>query len=250
MGKGRGMHVNYSSSYSIKQNTQGYDVMDGDEFRDYMNDNFSDVPAKLALLGDENIDWQDQIYRLGFTTNQNISLSGNALDETLPYRVSLGYNKDNATVKISNYKFERRLCMFPSFFDKDGLSHSDTSYGDYPHYVPSLPRKQYDKGGFTGWMLLSYRKPVKTSSSVTGHGGNQLVDENISSFWVAAHNNDKQWVCINLGKDMTINALQINFADYHETKLYGRVPNLHQRYSVEVSSDAKSWKTIINRDSS
>jgi len=68
------MHVNYSSSYSIKQNTQGYDVMDGDEFRDYMNDNFSDVPAKLALLGDENIDWQDQIYRLGFTTNQNISL--------------------------------------------------------------------------------------------------------------------------------------------------------------------------------
>ena len=37
----------------------------------------------------------------------------------------------------------------------------DNNFGDYPHYAPAEPGK---KGEFTGWMLLSYKKPVKASS--------------------------------------------------------------------------------------
>ena len=45
-----------------------------------------------------------------------------------------------------NYKYERRIGMFPAFFDKDGMMYADSSFGDYPHYAPSSPEK---KGAFT-----------------------------------------------------------------------------------------------------
>ena len=41
----------------------------------------------------------------------------------------------------------------------------DNNFGDYPHYAPAEPGK---KGEFTGWMLLSYKKPVKASSHAEG----------------------------------------------------------------------------------
>jgi len=156
-----------------------------------------------------------------------------------------------ATIRISvNYQFERRLCMFPTFFDEDGLLHSDTSYGDYPHYSPDQPTKQSINGGFRGWMLLSYHKPVTTSSSLKDHDGSRLVDENISTFWVAKENNEKQYVSIDLLRPMLIYALQINFADYHESKLWGKMSDLHQRYFIEVSLDGENWKTIVDKSNS
>jgi len=50
-----------------------------------------------------------------------------------------------------NINWERRICIFPTFFDEDGLMYTDTYFGDYPHLAPSIPIKQ---GQFAGWMLL------------------------------------------------------------------------------------------------
>lgn len=156
-----------------------------------------------------------------------------------------------ATVHLSvNYKFERRLCMFPTFFDADGLMHSDTSYGDYPHYAPDQPNKQFSKGGFRGWMLLSYNKPVSTSSFVKGHEASYLVDEDMTTFWSAEHNDDHQWINIDLEQPMDVFALQINFSDYKETNLWGRMDNLRQRYIIETSLDGKQWLPIVDRSHS
>src|SRR5690606_11326340 len=90
-------------------------------------------------------------------------------------------------VKIGSHG---RISMFPTGFDPDGLMYVNTSFGDYPHYAPAVPGKA---GQFTGWMLLSYNKPVSASSSLEGYPVANLVDENIKSFWVAAENNDNQW---------------------------------------------------------
>lgn len=168
-----------------------------------------------------------------------------------------------ATMSLSAIvNWERRICMFPTFFDEDGIMYCDNEYGDYPHYAPSQKGK---KGGFTGWMLLSYGKPVTSSSFAEGSArkaegftesnrpetspdfrpGN-VTDENCKTYWLAKENNDRQWLCIDLESICDIYALQINYFD-HESMLYGRPEGLKQRYLVEGSLDGEKWFVIEDR---
>lgn len=113
-----------------------------------------------------------------------------------------------ASMSLSiNVNWERRLCMFPMGFDNDGIMFCDTRFGDYPHYAPAVPGK---KGEFRGWMLLSYKKPVTTSSYVKEYTPAALTDEKTKSFWLAEANNDNQWVMIDLQKEAEVCAVQIN----------------------------------------
>ena len=151
------------------------------------------------------------------------------------------------TIHLSiNYKFERRLCMFPTFFDEDGAMYSDTYFGDYPHYSPDQVSRQTTSGGFRGWMLLSYGKPVKASSQLESYPVENVTDENLKTFWVAEKNDDKQWVEINLEEVSDVYALQLNFFDYEETGFWGRMPNLRQRYLVEASVDGARWRVLVD----
>lgn len=145
-----------------------------------------------------------------------------------------------------NIGWERRIVMYPTFFDDEGLMYSNTSFGDYPHFAPAVPGK---KGQFTGWMLLSYKKPVKTSSNQEAFGPEKLADENVKSFWIAAKNDDQQWVEIDLLKPAKVYAIQVNYNDY-QSDLYGRVPGLYHRYVIEGSNDRKNWITLVDRENS
>ena len=151
------------------------------------------------------------------------------------------------TIHLSiNYKFERRLCMFPTFFDEDGAMYSDTYFGDYPHYSPDQVSRQTTSGGFRGWMLLSYGKPVKASSQLESYPVENVTDENLKTFWVAGKNDDKQWVEIDLEEVSDVYALQLNFFDYEETGFWGRMPKLWQRYLVEASVDGVRWQILAD----
>ena len=151
------------------------------------------------------------------------------------------------TIHLSiNYKFERRLCMFPTFFDEDGAMYSDTYFGDYPHYSPDQVSRQTTSGGFRGWMLRSYGKPVKASSQLESYPVENVTDENLKTFWVAEKNDDKQWVEIDLEEVSDVYALQLNFFDYEETGFWGRMPNLRQRYLVEASVDGARWRVLVD----
>lgn len=152
-----------------------------------------------------------------------------------------------ATMALSvNIGWERRIGMFPTFFDRDGLMYCDTYFGDYPHYAPAVLDRP---GEFTGWMLLSYKKPIKASSAVGEHGPEKLVDESIKTFWLAEKNDDSQWVEIDLQKPGRVYAIQVNFHDY-ESNMYGRIPGLRHRYIVEGSLDGNQWQTLIDRSGS
>mgnify|MGYP006196011287 CR=1 FL=1 len=144
-----------------------------------------------------------------------------------------------------NVRWERRIGMFETFFDEDGLMYTDTYFGDYPHYVPTAEKA----GEFTGWMLLSYGKPVKVSSVFEDYAAERLVDENIESFWIAQENNKEQWIEIDLEEVSNINALQINFNDY-KSDMYGRIPGLYHQYTVEVSKDGKQWEVLVDKSES
>lgn len=171
----------------------------------------------------------------------------------------------------SNSHWERRLCMFPAYFDEDGLMHVNTSYGDYPRFGPDHPTKA---GQHCGWMLLSYKGKATVSSSMMqikksttddddfeitemplekNNDGEilseVLTDESPKSFWVADANSDQQWVKIEMLNPGKIYAFQLNFHDY-ESGIYTRVEGLHHRFTIEVSEDGKSWKTVIDRSKS
>ena len=142
-----------------------------------------------------------------------------------------------------NVGWERRIGAFPTFFDDEGLLYSNTRFGDYPHYAPSVPEK---KGEFTGWMLLSYNKPVTVSSVFEDYGAQHLVDENIKSFWIAAANDNNQWIQIDLEKPMEVFAAQINYNDY-KSDMYGRLPGLYHQYKLEGSLDAQTWFNLVDK---
>ena len=145
-----------------------------------------------------------------------------------------------------NVGWERRLCMFPMGFDKDGIMYCDTRFGDYPRYAPAVAGK---RGEFRGWMLVSYKKGVTASSEVDGNVAAGLTDEKTKSFWLASSNDDSQWVCIDLEKPTTVCAIQVNFHDY-KSDMYGRYTGLYHRYYIEGSLNGKEWHKIIDKSRS
>jgi hypothetical protein len=142
-----------------------------------------------------------------------------------------------------NMNWERRICMFPTFFDSQGLIYCDVDFGDYPHFAPNHPEK---KGKFTGWMLLSYKKPVKSSSDRANFKASAVTDENVKTFWVAERNDSTQWLEIDLEKTGKIYAVQVNYFDF-QNNLYGRIPGIFHRYTIESSLDGKKWERLIDR---
>lgn len=151
------------------------------------------------------------------------------------------------SISISvNVNWERRICMYPLFFDGDDLMYTDTRFGDYPRFAPAVAGKM---GQFAGWMLLSYKKPVKASSAAGELSATSLVDENIKSFWLARTNGAAEWVEIDLGAPSTVFAVQVNYHDY-ESNMYGRIPGLYHRYVIEGSTDGRTWTRLVDRSQS
>lgn len=152
-----------------------------------------------------------------------------------------------ATMAYSiNVNWERRICMFPLAFDKEGIMYSDTRFGDYPRYAPDVPSLY---GQFRGWMLLSYKKPVKASSTLEDFEAAGVTDERVKTFWVAQGKDSDEWLEIDLEKPASLYALQLNFHDY-KSDLYGRYPNLRHRYLVEGSLDKEEWSVLVDRSQS
>lgn len=142
--------------------------------------------------------------------------------------------------------WERRLCMYPTFFDAEGWMYSDTRFGDYPHYAPATPGRE---GEFAGWMLLSYGKPATASSIVGEHGAEKATDEQCKTFWLAKGNEAGEWLQIDLGAPAWVYAVQINYHDY-QSNLYGRIAGLRHRYRMEGSPDGRNWQVLVDRQNS
>lgn len=139
--------------------------------------------------------------------------------------------------------WERRIAMFPVYFDEDGLMYGKTDFGDYPHYAPNYGDWA---GEFTGWMLLSLDKPVTASGSAEGHGPENVTDENVQTFWLARDTSEDEFLEIDLEDESDVYALQVNFHD-HESDMYGRIENLYHRYTIEGSLDGKDWFMLVDK---
>jgi hypothetical protein len=151
-----------------------------------------------------------------------------------------------STMTISQkHMFERRLGLFPTFFDADGTMYVYTGFGDFPFKVPAK-KIQSPEELFPSWMLLSYNKPVEVSSELPNHPSKFAVNEDIRTFWSAQTGNKGEWISIDLEKECTVNSVQINYAE-NETKIMGRQPDIYYQYLLEYSTDGKSWKVLADK---
>lgn len=150
------------------------------------------------------------------------------------------------TVTISKkHIFERRISFYPAFFDEDEIMYTNTRYGDFPTIIPDHKITAWDDI-FPGWMLLSYNKNVTVSSSIEGHEGNNICDEEIRTFWSAKTGAKGEWATIDLGTAYDVYAIQANFYE-NETELYGRTTGLFHRYIIEASMNGDDWELVLDK---
>ncbi len=146
------------------------------------------------------------------------------------------------------HMFERRLGLFPACFDKDGVLRTFTAFGDYPTKMPDH-RIDFEKESlFKGWMLLSYNKKAMASSSMDNYQVKNAFDENIRTWWSAVSGNPGEWLNVELDDNVTVNAIQINFAD-NDANLKPDSKNLQYCYRILASNDQKTWKVIVDKSS-
>lgn len=143
-----------------------------------------------------------------------------------------------------NFDFERRIVIFPAAFDPQGLLFADTRFGDFPHDLPSK-KWQRPEELFTGWMLLSYRKPVTASSCRGVFAAANATDENPRTFWVADTNRKGEWLSVDLGRVCDVRAVQVNFTDY-KSGLYASDIRVYTQFKLQASRDGTNWTGIAD----
>lgn len=143
--------------------------------------------------------------------------------------------------------YERRLGVFPVYFDStDGYMRAHTVFSEFPFILPNKKVDFQTTDISAGMNLLSYNKTVSASSHKNGFEPEKAADENIKTWWSAASGNEGEWLQMDLGRSMTLSALQINLADEgFQTYRNDDVPIY--KYIVETSLDGINWTTAVDR---
>ena len=163
--RGQAPRVSYNGNVSVSKVINTVDVMNGEEFRAYVEKFFPDAESdpRLALgyLDEKgqrqyaNTNWQDQIYRVAVSTDHNVTISGGL--KNMPYRATVGYTKQNGVIKTSD--FERYTASFnvsPSLFD-DHLKFNINGKG-------MIAKSNYaDTGAIGSAIWMDPTKPVYSS---------------------------------------------------------------------------------------
>lgn len=100
---GNKLSVNFSSLNSLSKITNEVNVLSASQFRAaVLSPQAGLTAAQQAEVGNASTNWQNEIYRQAFATDNNISFSGGI--KALPYRLSIGYHDEDGILKTDNYK--------------------------------------------------------------------------------------------------------------------------------------------------
>lgn len=151
--------VNYNSSYSISNAVKKLEVLSTEEYKAFVP-GVTGVPSNVKL-GEASTNWQDEIFRTAFGTEQNLSVSGKIKPISSPFRVSLGYTNQNGIIKTNNYQ---RLSfggnIAPSLLD----NHLTANLNLKVSYEKS---KSVDNSVVNNAMRYDPTRPVKTGSTTS-----------------------------------------------------------------------------------
>jgi hypothetical protein len=72
------------------------------------------------------------------------------------------------------------------------------------------------------------------------------VDEDIKTYWCASGNGEGEWISSDLGEIVTVNAIQINYAD-QDAEFPGKSAGVFHQYKIWHSTDGKKWKLLVDK---
>ena len=151
------INVTYTGSFAVSTKTKTLRSLTADEFRAFVP-TVTGVPAD-AVYGTANTDWQDQIYRTAFGTEQNLSVSGKLNAITTPYRVSVGYTDQNGIIRTNRYqRFTGGISLTPSLLN-DHLNLNLNAKVSYEH------NNQVDNSVVNNALRYDPTRPVRTGST-------------------------------------------------------------------------------------
>jgi TonB-dependent starch-binding outer membrane protein SusC len=149
--KGDALSVNFSTVLSSAQPIEYVPTLTGDEFRALVTAKGN--ATQKALLGTANTDWQKEIYRNAFSHDENLSFTG-SLNNTLPYRLSLGYLNQNGVLLNSNMDRKSvNLNLNPRFLD-------DHLRVDFSYKGALVKSKFADEGAIGSALSFDPTQPV------------------------------------------------------------------------------------------
>ncbi|WP_439487957.1 SusC/RagA family TonB-linked outer membrane protein [Algoriphagus sp.] len=130
------LSFNLNSQLSFSTPMEYVDVMNGDEYRALINElndsGFSGInDAAIAKMGNENTDWQKEIFQSVVSQNYNLSVNGKAAG--IPFRASYGFTGQNGILKTTETsRHTLSLNLTPNFF-KDHLKVNVNTKGTFAH---------------------------------------------------------------------------------------------------------------------
>lgn len=158
--------VNFNTTNSLQTRAQMVDMLSRDEFVNVINQFGTD--NQKSLLGTANTDWNDEVYRTAFGTDNNLSVSG-SIDKWLPFRVSVGYYNQSGLVSQDNVeRWTGNVVLTPSFF-QDHLKLTINAKG-------TLNNNSFNNGGAV-WAAATFNPTIPVYSGNDKYGGyNEALD--------------------------------------------------------------------------
>lgn len=158
--------VNFNTTNSMQTRAQMVDMLSRDEFVNVINQFGTD--NQKSLLGTANTDWNDEVYRTAFGTDNNLSVSG-SIDKWLPFRVSVGYYNQSGLIRKDNVeRWTGNVVLTPSFF-QDHLKLTINAKG-------TLNNNSFNNGGAV-WAAATFNPTIPVYSGNDKYGGyNEALD--------------------------------------------------------------------------
>lgn len=154
----------FNSTFSVSKPIKYFDVLSANEYRALVDElvlqgeiDQADVDAKL---GDENTDWQKEIFRTALSSDNNLSMTGSV--KNIPYRVSYGFtDQQGILINTDISRHTLNLSVSPSFLN-DHLKVTMNAKG-------SNVRSNFGDAGAVG-AAISYdpTKPVRDGNELYG----------------------------------------------------------------------------------
>ncbi|SIQ54526.1 iron complex outermembrane recepter protein [Chryseobacterium sp. RU37D] len=193
------LKVNFSTLVSASTKMGNVDVLNGDEYRAFVNEiakTNTTVANNLFRLGTENTNWQNELYQIGWGTDNNLSFSGGI--KGLPYRLSLGYNSQNGIVRTNSFKrTSLGLNLNPKFFDNhltvninlkgtftDNRFPAEGAIASATYFDPSQPVYSGNSnfGGFYEWLDSGSATGLNVNATANPMGQLAAIRD-VSSVW-------------------------------------------------------------------
>ena len=144
--------VNFTANFYVNTPRNYINMMDGNEFRNFVIKQYGENSDQASALGTYNTNWQKEELRTTFSSDYSLSVGGTA--KWLPYRVALSYTNSNGIMKKSSMdRATASINLTPTFFD-NLLSIQANVKGSYI-------KNQYENGTMGSALSMNPTLPIK-----------------------------------------------------------------------------------------